>query len=214
MIGSSNDETNFPHKLLLTNAQVSKIRKAFANGLSANIKISITKLTEMIQSEGFALYEFTGPLIKGLESMPKYVDNKLKYLLKNREKIFDSIKTVDNSIKGIKSVKKPFRAGMTLTDNNKIKDIIKVIQSLGIRGILLKGLDRGFLLVYSRKRIFKFFRPLMTAGSLLMKSVLTPLTKNVFLPLGLLAGMPAANAAIQKKITILITITILIELQY
>ena len=54
----------------------------------------------------------------------------------------------------------------------------------------------------------------MTAGSPLMKSVLTPLTKNVFLPLGLLAGMPAANAATQKKITILITITILIELQY
>ena len=39
LIGSSNDETNFPHKLLLTNIQVSKIRKAFANGSSANFKI-------------------------------------------------------------------------------------------------------------------------------------------------------------------------------
>ena len=38
MIGNSNDETNFQHKLLLTNNQVSKIRKAFGNGLSANIK--------------------------------------------------------------------------------------------------------------------------------------------------------------------------------
>ena len=27
LIGSSNDETNFPHKLLLTDTQVSKIRK-------------------------------------------------------------------------------------------------------------------------------------------------------------------------------------------
>ena len=105
----------------------------------------------MIQSEGFALYEFTGPLIKGLESMPKYVDNKLKYLLKNREEIFDTIKTVDNSIKGIKSIKKPFRAGMTLTDNNKIKDIIKVIQSLGMRGILLKGLDRIFTSLFKKE---------------------------------------------------------------
>ena len=42
VIGSSNDETNFSHKLLLTDAQVSKIRKAFANGLSANIKFSKT----------------------------------------------------------------------------------------------------------------------------------------------------------------------------
>ena len=38
--GSSNEETNFPHKLLLTNTQVSKICKAFANGSSTNIKFS------------------------------------------------------------------------------------------------------------------------------------------------------------------------------
>ena len=38
LIGNSNDETNFPHKLLLTNTQVSNVRKAFANGSSANIK--------------------------------------------------------------------------------------------------------------------------------------------------------------------------------
>ena len=38
-VDESNDETNFFHKLLLTNTQVSKIRKAFANGLSSNIKL-------------------------------------------------------------------------------------------------------------------------------------------------------------------------------
>ena len=36
-IESSNDETNFSHKLLLTNTQVSKIRKPFKNVSSANI---------------------------------------------------------------------------------------------------------------------------------------------------------------------------------
>ena len=40
MIGNSNDETNFSCKLLLTITQVWKIRKAFANGSSANIKSS------------------------------------------------------------------------------------------------------------------------------------------------------------------------------
>ena len=40
----------------------------------------------------------------------------------------------------------------------------------------------------------------MTAGLPLMKSVLTPLPKNVLLPLGLSTGMSAADAAIQKKI--------------
>ena len=33
IIGDSNDENNFPHKLLLTNTQVSKLPKAFPNGL-------------------------------------------------------------------------------------------------------------------------------------------------------------------------------------
>ena len=40
----------------------------------------------------------------------------------------------------------------------------------------------------------------MTAHLPLMKSVLTSLTKSVLLPLGLSAGMSAADAPIQKKI--------------
>ena len=40
LIGNSNDETNFIHKLLLNDTQVSKICEAFANGSSANIKYS------------------------------------------------------------------------------------------------------------------------------------------------------------------------------
>ena len=42
MIGDN--ETNFPHKLLLTNRQVSNLHKAFANYLSAEIKLSKTYL--------------------------------------------------------------------------------------------------------------------------------------------------------------------------
>ena len=33
MIGNSDDETNFPHKLLSNNRQVENLRKAFANYL-------------------------------------------------------------------------------------------------------------------------------------------------------------------------------------
>ena len=57
-----------------------------------------------------------------------------KYI-KNKDKIFDTMKTVDNSLKGIK---KCFGAGITVTDN-EIKDIVKVIKSLENRGVLLKG---------------------------------------------------------------------------
>ena len=52
-IGSSNDETNFPHKLLLTYTQVSKIRKDFANGSSANTKFSKSQLSKIEQSGRF-----------------------------------------------------------------------------------------------------------------------------------------------------------------
>ena len=53
MIGNSDNETNFPHKLLLTNRQVASLRKAFANYLSTDIKLSKTQLCKMIQSGGF-----------------------------------------------------------------------------------------------------------------------------------------------------------------
>ena len=51
MIG--NNENNFPHKLSLTNRQVSNLRKTFANDSSADIKLSKTQLSKMIQSGGF-----------------------------------------------------------------------------------------------------------------------------------------------------------------
>ena len=63
MIGDSNDNTNFPHELLLTNRQVANIRKAFAYHLSIDIKLSKTQLSRMIQSGGF-LGKLLGPLLK------------------------------------------------------------------------------------------------------------------------------------------------------
>ena len=44
MIGDN--ETNFPHKLLLTNRQVVNLQKAFANHSSTDIKLSKTQLSK------------------------------------------------------------------------------------------------------------------------------------------------------------------------
>ena len=52
LIGNFNDETNFAHKLLLTDTQVLKICKAFTNGSSANIKFSKTQLSKIVQLRG------------------------------------------------------------------------------------------------------------------------------------------------------------------
>ena len=39
VVGDCSDENNFPHKLLLTNTRVSKLRKDFVNNSSANIRL-------------------------------------------------------------------------------------------------------------------------------------------------------------------------------
>ena len=40
LIGNSNDEITFPHKILLNGTQVSETCKVFANGLSDDLKFS------------------------------------------------------------------------------------------------------------------------------------------------------------------------------
>ena len=50
VVGDSNDETNFLHKLFLTHTQLSKICKAFPNNLPVNVKLSKTQLHNIEQS--------------------------------------------------------------------------------------------------------------------------------------------------------------------
>ena len=77
-VGGSNDENNFLHKLL-TNTQVSKLCKAFANSSSANVKLSKSRLHRIGQSGGF-LGSLLGPSLK--TGMP-LMQNVLKPLAKN-----------------------------------------------------------------------------------------------------------------------------------
>ena len=63
IVGDSNDGNNFPHKLLLINTQFSRLRKAFANNSSSNIKLSKTQLNKTEQSGEF-LSRLLGPLLK------------------------------------------------------------------------------------------------------------------------------------------------------
>ena len=79
VVGDSNDENNFPQKLLLTNTQVSKFRKAFANNSSANIKLSKNQLHKIEQS-GELLGRLLRPLLK--TGLP-LIGNVLKTLAKS-----------------------------------------------------------------------------------------------------------------------------------
>ena len=61
--GNLDDEANFPHKLLLTNRQVTNLCKAFASQTSTDIKLSKTQLSNIIQLGGF-LCRLLDPLLK------------------------------------------------------------------------------------------------------------------------------------------------------
>ena len=74
-------ETNFLHKLLLTNRQAANLRKAFANNLSTDIKLSKTQLSKMIQSGEF-LVRLLGPLLKtGLSLIKNVIKALAKWVL-------------------------------------------------------------------------------------------------------------------------------------
>ena len=79
MIDESDDKTNLSHRLLLIDRQNTKLRKDFANNLSANIKLSKTQLSKIVETGGF-LGRRLGLLLKtGLPLMK----NVLKPLAKN-----------------------------------------------------------------------------------------------------------------------------------
>ena len=73
MVVNSNDETNFPNKLLLTNREVGNLRKAFVNYTWTDIKISKNQLSKMIQW-GEVLGRLLGLLLKiGLPLMKNVI---------------------------------------------------------------------------------------------------------------------------------------------
>ena len=170
---NSNDEANFPNKLLLTNTQVSKIRKAFTNGSLANIKFSKTQLSK-VKSGEFNVLNLINPAEVLCKMAKKTKD------LSNKVWLDDVIKIADVSRKFLPDPKNIlagctiFGTGITLT-NNEIKDIIKVIKSLENRGMLLKRITRK--ITSQEGGFLNFLRPLMTTGLPLIKNVLTPFAK-------------------------------------
>ena len=79
IIGNFNDETNAPHRPLLTNTQASRLRKAFANNSSVYIRLSKTQWSKIGQSGRF-LGRLLGPLLKTGLSL---IINVLKLLAKS-----------------------------------------------------------------------------------------------------------------------------------
>ena len=75
---------------------------------------------------------------------------------------------------------------------------MEVIKFLENRGILSEEIPTKS--TSQEGEFLNFLRILIKADLPLMKSVFTPIAKNVLLAFRLLAGMPEADTAIQKKI--------------
>ena len=130
MIGDN--ETNFPHKLLLTNRKVSNLCKAFAINSLTDIKLSKTQLSKMIQSGGF-LGKLLGPLLKTGLPLTKNVIKPLATSVLIPLGLTAAASAVDAGIR-----KKILGSGNTtlIISNDEIHDIIKIIKPLEDSGLL------------------------------------------------------------------------------
>ena len=136
MIG--NNETKLTSlRLLLTNRQVANLRKAFANYLLTDIKLSKNQLSKMMQSGGF-LGRLLGPLIKTGSPLIK---NVIKPLAKSVLITLGLTAAASAADPGIhKKVLGSGRRSSSTTliiSNDELKDIIKIVKSLKDSGLLL-----------------------------------------------------------------------------
>ena len=145
MIGDK--ETNFPHELLLTNRQVADLRKAFANYLSTDIKLSKTQLSKMIQSGGF-LGRVLGPLLKTVLPLMKNVIKPLAKSVLIPLGLIAVASAADAGIyiKILASVRRHSSSSAShnttlIISYDEMKNIIKIVKRLEDSGLLLKGVS-------------------------------------------------------------------------
>ena len=138
MIGNSDCETNFHHKLLLTNRQIANFREAFPNNTPTNIRLSKTQLSKMIQLGGF-LGRLLGPLLKtGLPLIESLIQPLAKSVLIPL-RLTGAASAADAGIH-----KKILRSGHNTTliiSNNDMENILKIVKSLEDSELLLEGVS-------------------------------------------------------------------------
>ena len=138
MVGNSNDNTNFPHEFLLTDRQVGNIRKAFANHLSTDIKLSKTQLSKIIQLGRF-LGRRLSPLLKTGLPLIKSVIKPLAKSVLIPLGLTAAASAADAGIH--KKILGSSYSNNTTLINDEMDDILKIVKSLEDSGVLLKGVS-------------------------------------------------------------------------
>ena len=125
------DENDLPHELLLRTKQKTKLRNAFNNNISTDLRLSRAQIPKITQSGWFLgslSSKLAGPLMKVAVSLGKNVLASLG--------ITAAASASDTGIQ-----KKMHCSGTTtlIISNKEINDIMKIVQALEDSNILLKG---------------------------------------------------------------------------
>ena len=125
---------SFPHELLLTTRQTTKLRNAIENNISTDTKLSKAQISKIIQSGGILgslLSKIAGSLMKVAVPFAKNILAPVR------------ITAAASAIDGGIQKKKHASGTATLTiSNEEMNDIMKIVQVLEDSDILLKGVTK------------------------------------------------------------------------
>ena len=125
---------NLSHELLLTARQKTKLRNAFENNMSTDIKLSRAQISKISQSRwilGSLLSKLAGPLMKVAAPLAKNILTPVGILA--------AASAIDAEVE-----KKIHGSGDTtlIVSNDELYDIMKIVQALEDSNILLKGVTK------------------------------------------------------------------------
>ena len=126
---------NLPHELLLTTRQKAKVRNAFNNNMSTDLKLSKAQISKIIQSGGFLgslLSKLAGPLMRVAAPLAKNILGPL------------GTTTAASAIGAAIQKKKIHGSGTTtlIISNEEKNDIMETVQALEDSNVLLKEVTK------------------------------------------------------------------------
>ena len=136
-------ENDLPHELLLTTRQKTKLRNAFNNNMSTDLKLSRAQISEIAQSGGF-LGRLLGPLLK--TRLPLIKKNNHNHIIKTLAKSvlipLGLTAAVSVADAGIHRQILGYVTTSLIISNEEMNDIIKIVHVLEDSNILLKGVTK------------------------------------------------------------------------
>ena len=159
------NENNLPHELLLTTRQIRKLRNAFNNNMSTDLKLSKAQISKIIQSGGLLggslLSKLAGPLMKVAIPLAKNVLAPLGITV--------AASAIDE---GIKKIHGSGNATLIIS-NEEMNDITKIIQALENSNILIKGVNKIIKNETKEQKRGFLSMLLITLGAILLGNLLT-----------------------------------------